>query len=180
MMFWCAEEFQEVIDRSKELGSFEDTPPSQLSYGLLTLSTDPEAGSKEASEFIARRLASSQNSPIGVLGIPIGAYVDLSYALSRQDLSLTTILEVLLPFLVPYSTAIRRCMKDQYHWKRLAFPFHPAEPDVLSVLFCVEAALREQKQSFSTFEILKSVPLFPVATDILYNAILERFDVIEH
>lgn len=178
MMFWCAQEMNEAIIRGREFGSLEEIDRTQLSYLLLTSTANPETWNAERHEAMIERLAGSQNSPIGVLGIQVGAYMDLSYALTRPEVSESSILESLLPFLLPYSTAVRRGMEDEYHWQRMAFPFHPAEPDVLSVLFCVEAALRQRQQG-SLLRMLESVPLFPVATNLLYNSILERFDSTE-
>jgi hypothetical protein len=178
MMFWCAQEMDQVIAGGMEFGSLEEIDRSQLAYLLLASTADRETWKGESREALTQHLAGSQNSPIGVLGIPIGAYVDLAYTLERQEPSESSILEALLPFVLPYSTAVRRCMEDEYHWQRMAFPFHPAEPDVLSVLFCVESALRRRQQS-SLLRILESIPLFPVATNLLYNSILERFDSTE-
>jgi hypothetical protein len=57
----------------------------------------------------------------------------------------------------------------------MAFPLHPAEPDVLGVLFCVEAVLRWRQQP-SLLRVLEGMPLGKVPTNLLYNAILERFE----
>lgn len=54
--------------------------------------------------------------------------------------------------------------------------FHPVEPDVLSVLFCVEAALLRRRQK-SLLERVNDLPLFAAATDTLYDALQERFSV---
>lgn len=174
MMFWCCREMEDVSVRAREFGSLEQIDRNQLSYLLLTSSAEGEALAKEKRETITARMAGSQNAPIGVMGMPVGAYADLAQTLARRELSTSMVLESLLPFLLTYSVAIRRCMEDEYHWQMLAFPFHPAEPDILGVLYCVEATLRRRQQG-SLLRILESVSLFPPATSILYSAISERF-----
>jgi len=174
MMFWCSRETNDVSARARDFGSLEGIDRNQLSYLLLSSGAEDEGRETEKWEAITMRMSGSQNAPIGVLGMPVGVYADLAHTLARRELSPSTVLEALLPFLLTYSTALRRCMEDEYHWRLLAFPFHPAEPDVLGVLYCVEATLRRRQQG-SLLRILESASLFPPATNLLYNAISERF-----
>jgi hypothetical protein len=174
MMFWCCREMDEVSAQAREFGSLERIDRNQLSYVLLSSGAEGEDREKGKMQAITSRMAGSHNAPIGVLGMPVGAYTDLAHALGRRELSTSKILEALLPFLITYSMTLRRCMEDEYHWQMLAFPFHPAEPDVLGVLYCVEATLRRRQQG-SLLRMLESVSLFPPATSILYSAISERF-----
>ena len=117
-------------------------------------------------------LNSASRWPIGILGLPVGAYLDLAVAVQRNTPS--SIEAAVLPFLVAYSSAVSRASADIFHWRMMAMPFHPAEPDILSVLFCVEDVLRQRERG-SLRDLLKTIPLFPNATNILYNAIGERF-----
>lgn len=176
LMFSCSEEdLGSLMASAHDFGFGEAIDRTQLSYLLLASAAGSEDRDRETFKRIGNQLASSQTAPIGVLGIPIGAYLDLANTLAFDEPAPQRISEMLLPFLVPYSTAIRRCMQDKYHWERMAFPFHPAEPDVLGVLFCVEAALRWRQQP-SLLRVLEGMPLGEVSTNLLYNAILERFE----
>jgi hypothetical protein len=176
MMFWCSEEIDSVVARGRDFGTLDGINRTQLPYLLLTTAAEgPEADPKRV-QSMGERLGAFQVSAIGILGIPAGAYIDLAQTLSGNQLSTFSIAETMIPFLVPYSTAIRRCMEDEYHWQRLAFPFHPAEPDILGVLFCIEGALRRRRQG-SVLELLKLIPLFPPAADLLYNAIEGRYSI---
>jgi hypothetical protein len=180
MMFSCSEEdLGSVMASAHDFGSGEGIDGTQLSYLLLASAAGGEDRDREICKRIGNGLSSSQTAPIGVLGIPIGAYLDLANTLAFDERAPQRMSEMLLPFLVPYSTAIRRCMQDRYHWERMAFPFHPAEPDVLGVLFCVEATLRWRQQP-SLLRLLEGMPLGEVPTNLLYNAILERFDGGQH
>ena len=176
MMFSCAEgNTGAILATVHDFGWGEGVDRMQLPYLLLGAAVGEEGRDREAFGIIRERLAPSQTAPIGVLGIPIGAYLDLGSTLAQGDASLQRWAEVLAPFLVTYSTAIRRCMDDTYHWERMAFPFHPAEPDVIGVLFCVEAALRKRQQP-SLLQLIAGMPLSEVAANLLYNVILERFE----
>jgi hypothetical protein len=180
MMFSCSEEdLGSVMASAHDFGSGEGIDRTQLSYLLLASAAGREDRDRQTFKRIGNGLVSSQTAPIGVLGIPIGAYLDLANTLAFDEPAPQRMSEMILPFLVPYSTAIRRCMQDRYHWERMAFPFHPAEPDVLGVLFCVEAALRWRQQP-SLLRVLEGIPLGEVPTDLLYNAILERFEGGQH
>jgi hypothetical protein len=180
MMFSCSEgDLGSVLASAHDFGGIDGIERTQLSYLLLASAAGREKRDRETFERINTVLAASQTAPIGVLGIPVGAYIDLANALVVDELSLPRMAETLLPFLVPYGTAIRRCMEDEYHWQRMAFPFHPAEPDILGVLFCVEATMRSRQQP-SLLRLLEGLPVGPVATNLLFNAIAERFDGRRH
>lgn len=175
MMFSCSGgDLEAVMAAAHEFGWAEGIEHTQLSYLLLASAAGRDDRDREIFKKIGFGLAASQTAPIGVLGIPVGAYLDLANALIHDQPSPEQMSEMLLPFLVPYSMAIRRCMEDRYHWERLAFPFHPAEPDILGVLFCVEATLRWRQQP-SLLRLIEGMPLGKVSTNLLYNAILERF-----
>jgi len=173
MMFSCSD--GSVRARAHDFGSVEGVERTQLAYLVLASATGwDDDRDHDVFKRISHGIESSHTAPIGVLGIPVGAYLDLASTLTNETPSPRQMIEVLLPFLFPYSVAIRRCMEDRYHWERLAFPFHPAEPDILGVLFCVEATLRRRKQG-SLLGVIRDVPLGEAATKLLYTAILERF-----
>lgn len=137
--------------------------PFQSIYTLLTYSigryegtiefADPEYMRSIWEDFEAYRAR-----PTGILGLPLGSYLDLigyfDEGLSRRGFSLE---ESLLPFVNAYNTAIRQTIQDRFHWRRLALPFHPAEPDIFGVLLLVQSALRSREWSLT--EILRSFPL---------------------
>jgi hypothetical protein len=175
MMFACATGIDN--DSDSLLGqsvSVDDIEWTQLPYAVLTQATVEKQPRQKEMRAARARLVGSQTSPVGVLGIPIGAYLDLAHVLESPEPPLRGLDEALLPFLGPYSIALRRCMQDEFHWQMMAFPFHPAEPDVLSVLFCVETALR-RRQRGSVLAVLERMPLFSVAMTIISNAVQERF-----
>ncbi|MFN0106105.1 MAG: hypothetical protein ACKV2U_28950 [Bryobacteraceae bacterium] len=143
---------------------------TQAAYLLLA----GAAGGREPRPGMLEELASARSSPIGILGLPVGAYVDLAVALERRGNGGRDVEAAALPFLAAYSSAMARTFADSYHWGMMILPFHPAEPDILSVLFCAESVLRSRREG-TLLDFLRAIPLFPPATDILYNAIAERF-----
>lgn len=145
---------------------------TQTAYLLLALA----AGGREMRPGVLEELDSASASPIGILGLPAGAYVDLAIALAaREGNGRKQIEAAVLPFLAAYSSAVALSYRDRLHWGMMILPFHPAEPDILSVMFFAEAVLRRQRGG-SLLDWLSEVPLPPVATKILLNAIAERFD----
>jgi hypothetical protein len=127
--------------------------PFQSIYTLLVYSMrgyegedefdDPEYMRSVWEDFEAYRAR-----PIGILGLPLGSYLDLTgyfdERLSRRGFSLA---ESLLPFVNAYNTAVRQTIQDRFHWRRLALPFHPAEPDIFGILLLVQSALRSRERS---------------------------------
>ena len=175
MMFCCA-----VDQVRKDLpdGLFRSELPeeldrTQLPYLALILAGSPGERNREQFDRTVHALEAFQKTPIGLLGISGGAWLDLAIAIARGD-EREMILQGLLPFLATYSTAIRRCAADEYHWKRLAFPFHPVEPDILSVVFHVESLLRRRKQD-SLLNILPDMHLDRLACRLLSHAIRDQF-----
>lgn len=175
MMFSCADgDLGSIMASTHDFGIAEGVERTQLSYLILATAAGPEDRDREAFGNVSQRILATQNAPVGVLGIPVGAYLDLANVLADRTASFGRFFEAFLPFLSAYSMAIRRCMENKFHWERLAFPFHPTEPDVLGVLFCVEATLLSRQQG-SVLEIVRNMPLGEVSMDLLYNAILDRF-----
>ncbi len=173
MMFWCAQDQDELLRADRALGVAEGLDRSQLAYTILTTATENERSDRERRYGLRGRIAGAETSPVGILGVPIGAYLDLADVLELPRINLDAVTAALLPFLASYSECVRRCMEDEYHWKLLAFPFHPAEPDILSVMLLVETTLR-QRSAGSLLDRLRVVPIFPAAATLLYNAVLEQ------
>jgi len=71
-------------------------------------------------------------SSVGMIGIPIASYLRLATAL-RESEAPEPVLSSLLPFLNAYDLAFETARSKAFHWRRLLMPFHPAEPDILSV-----------------------------------------------
>ncbi len=145
---------------------------TQLAYLLLARAASGERIVEEMLE----PLAGARGSPIGILGLPAGAYVRLALALGapqeeRQTAEFTAVRETLLPFIAAYGSAIAQARESDY-WDSLALPFHPADPDTLGVLFCVDDVLRSRFQR-SVIGMIESLPLSGIAAGILTNAIAE-------
>jgi len=89
-------------------------------------------------------LDASRASPIGILGVPLGAYLDLADSLSGSTDDLE---ETLVPFFNAYDIAVRQARTNTYQWRRAALPFHPVEPDVFSVFVLAHSALQRKERS---------------------------------
>jgi hypothetical protein len=111
-------------------------------------------------------LHASGSKPVGVLGLPVQAYLNLAAALSNHRAP--SLDEALMPFVSAYDDAIRRASLRSYHWKMMALPFHPAEPDILSVLTIVQTTLA--KTNRSVLSILDEFPLSRESRTILSDA----------
>src|SRR5271165_6030683 len=77
MMFWCSEEIDSVLARARDFGSLEGIDRRQLPYLFLSTAAGPPGEDPGRLELMQMRLAGSQVSSTGILGVPIGAYVDL-------------------------------------------------------------------------------------------------------
>lgn len=128
-------------------------------------------------ENIREKLGFYRNQPIGILGIPLGNYLDV-YDAIYQNLDLSnnnnlnnqiSLEEAVFPFLNSYNNAIRLARQNSYHWKRLAMPFHPAEPDIFSILLIIGTVMKRRQQSI--FSTIERIPL-QQQTNIFLNGIL--------
>jgi len=127
-------------------------------------------------EGIVADLIPSANSPVGILGLPVGAYLDLArsfYFDSANGNALERIAQAALPFLAAYSSAIARAHESD-QWDSLIFPFHPAEPDIVGVLCFVETALQHRFQRRAA-DLVEQIPLNPMARAILLSILEDRF-----
>lgn len=173
MMYGCAHSPNEVREFAH---GYEQRPrPSdrtQEVYDLLGTAATTFA----IPEGIVAELSPSANSPIGVLGLPVGAYLDLARSLyfdSADGYAWERIAQAALPFLSAYSSAIVRAHESDL-WDSLIFPFHPAEPDILSVLCFVETAVQRRFQRRAA-DFVEQIPLNPMAKAILLNILEDRF-----
>ena len=73
------------------------------------------------------------------------------------------------PIVAAYSAAIGRAREDRYHWKRLATPFHPVEPDVIGILLAASRALGAGKQSLA--RMLAAMPVSDDAGALLRGSL---------
>ncbi|HYX30045.1 MAG TPA: hypothetical protein VE863_16005 [Pyrinomonadaceae bacterium] len=135
-----------------ERGITESADPTEvfLLWGDQSLENRNEAGR-------IRHIAESlRTRRIGLLGLEVGIYLDLFDA-AVGDTSYTQLAESLLPVMSAYSLGVRQAHQDQYHWRKLAIPFHPAEPDILALLVALDRRLVIRKRSIASF--LKTIPL---------------------
>ncbi|MBT9317086.1 hypothetical protein [Leptothoe spongobia] len=189
------------IDYGQNLTNLDDTSyqvPPQAVYPLLFYSYSYQKEKKysyqkkktglssRSWDLIRENLETYRSYPIGVLGIQIGSYLDLADALRTQMKNNyskeNSIKECLLPFLESYNRAVKQTMKNRYHWKRLAVPFHPAEPDIFSVLLIVSEALvvnssysEKQKKRNTIFSLIESLPLASESHLILARVLEQCF-----
>jgi hypothetical protein len=118
----------------------------------------------------AERFEPKRSRGLGTLGLPLDAYLNLAQFTVRippeskvriRDDRFDSVYEeapqALAPFLTAYSDALTRAQRNQYHWQRLAMPFHPAEPDILSPLVMLRQPL--ETIEFSLDEALESLPM---------------------
>ena len=120
-------------------------------------SVDSEPHILESLQHILESLQPYRSFPMGILGIPLGAHLDLAAA-SQSDYS--TMTEVLSPIFNAYNIAVQTAKRDIFHWQRMAFPFHPAEPDIFSLVQLATA--RDSERRLYMREITDS---FPIADD---------------
>jgi hypothetical protein len=143
-------------------------------YAILAMaSTGPREGVSERNRRIRDELESVLNRSIGLLGIPVGTYLELSESLDTQAPSELVVGKALLPFITAYDSALRQAAKNRHHWRVLNMPFHPCEPDILAVLFLAETRLRRAKSS--VIGIATQIPLFWATRNIIEQALASRF-----
>lgn len=121
-------------------------------------------------ERIRNELESARPVPLGVLGLPVGAYLNLSTALLESE---TSIEEALLPFVTAYNSAILQASASLHHWRQMSLPLHPAEPDLLAVLVLTHVALQQRRRS--VIKILRQMPLSWQAVTVIKEFLRMRF-----
>lgn len=127
------------------------------------------------SEIIRRNLEAFRYHPIGLLGFPIGSYLDLVDSLDKDAaIRRVSFEEAALPFLEGYNSAMRQAIHNDYQWRRLSMPFHPAEPDVFAVLLTLDRAMQTSQRG-SVLDLVQSLPLASETKSFL-NGILLDYD----
>lgn len=148
---------------------------AQLAYMLLARAA---AGQRIVDEML-EPLTGMRSAPMGILGLPARAYLELAEALQRHERERAAndgemrIERAMLPFLAAYSSAVATARESDW-WDSMILPFHPADADTLGVVFCAEEVLR-QRYDATLLRVMERVPLGEIAGTILYNAIQEGF-----
>ena len=124
---------------------------------------------------VRRRLDGYRTERVGILGIRVGTYLDLFDSFdASEDRIRGVVANALLPIVATYSAAVRQAREDDYHWTRLATPFHPLEPDVIATLVAVGRALKVNNGSIA--EVLAAMPIAKEALLLLRGG-LQQYDV---
>jgi hypothetical protein len=127
--------FDDSTPLTRHSQGFEDLPHQRV-YDLVAAAIVP--GMRDEAFSAARNFSLPRSIPLGVLGIPLGDFVDLATALATGE----GVRQAVTPFLQTYNRAIERAAANTHQWDHLAMAFHPAEPDIVSVLHCVRASRR--------------------------------------
>jgi hypothetical protein len=88
--------------------------------------------------------------PLGLMGLPIATYLALAGAMEEES-DPRDVQYYLSPFLNAYEVAVATARLKKYHWSRLLMPFHPVEPDVLSVLSVANNWFKRHKLKLTDF-----------------------------
>jgi len=121
---------------------------------------------------VAGELNAFSTTPLGGMGIATASYVTLAAAI-EANASPQDVQYLLLPFLNAYEVAVNTARSKAYHWRRLLMPFHPVEPDVLSVLCVANVWFKRRQQVLTDFIRERTESRF--ASRLLSDA-LERLD----
>lgn len=161
-------------------GHYPSERSNQLAYPLLVESvteaerqqvSTPEARSRRLRQ-VAIELSAFSTMPVGMMGIPMASYLNLARSIEMgaapQDVQY-----FLLPFLNAYEVAVVTARSKTYHWRRLLMPFHPIEPDILSVLCVADVWLKHRKHGLAGF--IRERTESRIASRLLSDA-LERLE----
>lgn len=158
----------------------ENIRPDMI-YLLVAQAMSPhkiDQGERRLSRIIRDNLEPFRSHPIGLLGFPISSYLDLVDSLDKDtDNRPVGFEEAALPFVEGYNSAVRQAIHNEYHWRRLSMPFHPAEPDVFAVLLLLDRAMKTSQKG----NILGMVESLPLAREskMFLTGILEDYDQAE-
>lgn len=110
---------------------------------------------------------------MGMLGLSVGFYLELfdSLMLGQKGLEEVTVKRAVMPLLALYTSVIARSKNDGYHWKRLATPFHPAEPDVMAVLMSMGRSLDQKGVSLQ--RVVADLPISGDALRLIRGTLLQ-------
>jgi hypothetical protein len=92
------------------------------------------------------RFDSMRSVRVGILGTPVSSYLDLFDAMVRRDRQ--QLREALFPFVAGYNDVFVRAIGNSFHWSLQAMPFHPLEPEVLSLLVAVSRSAGDEVVEF--------------------------------
>lgn len=153
-------------------------PPTQIEYvefwPIAQFRADIGQGQVREDSYAAGELREElegyRGHPFGVLGLPVGSYLDLIDALLDREASPDVLARAILPFVASYDTAIRQARAHRYHWERLALPLHPLEPDIMGSLMIVSAA-RQYREIPALDDLLGGLPLDPISQRLLAEAL---------
>jgi hypothetical protein len=134
-------------------------------------SREPNQG-ESVRQRIESELEAAAASPTGILGISVIHYLNLSRTL-RYEPKEGPILENLFPFIAIYDLAIRTAKTKRTHWRNFRLPFHPVEPDILSVVSLANDVLSAQKISLS--RLLDDYPISSDSRNLLQGALRARY-----
>jgi hypothetical protein len=127
----------------------------------------------DENDFTRKRLDEFRGKRIGVLPMPVEKYLDLydtlKKVISRNRDSKKELQTVILPFVETFCSAFMRARKDLYHWKMLATPFHPVEPDTLGLLVMADAVLRPR--DYLVKKIIRRLPVPAEPCKVLCSAL---------
>lgn len=166
MMWALARNFESASESSERSvrefiaseGRYPSDQSGQLTFPLLVegASEAPEQGDDVARSRqerflrVATELKAFSTTPLGIMGIPIENYLSLATSMEQNADPHETEYH-LLPFLNAYEAAITTARSKAYHWRRLLMPFHPVEPDILSVLSVANAWFRRREIALTDF-----------------------------
>ncbi len=142
------------------------------SSGHLRESAGPQS---ERIGVFRRRLDAYRTESVGLLGMPVVAYLDLFDALvyAPDDIAADAVAKASFPIVAAYAAAVRRARQDHYHWIRLATPFHPLEPDVIGMFLVTSRSLKSKNHSLA--RIFSGMPIADDALGLLRDS-LRQYD----
>lgn len=144
------------------------SPQSVYSY-LLMQATALKFQAPDRIQRWRYHLDDLRGTRLGIFAFPIDLYLDLIDALQvaegESHTYVARLRRALLPFFETYSQALSRAKRDQFHWKRLIMPFHPVEPDIISVAVITARAVTRRRLTPSS--LLEGMPLSHEAYDVL-------------
>jgi hypothetical protein len=169
-----------VVEFIASEGRYPSEQSGQMAYPLLVESVvdleeqpadDPQAR-RGRFRRVTSELSALSTTPLGMMGIPIASYLGLAASL-EENVDPHEAEYHLLPFLNAYEVAITTARSKTYHWQRLLMPFHPAEPDILSVLSVANGWFKRRKIALTDFVRERTDNRF--ASKVL-SAALEQID----
>jgi hypothetical protein len=142
-----------VGDFIRSEGRYPSDQSGQLAFALLVqgvreaaTSVSDNSSSRQGFRTVSSELSAFSTTPLGILGIPIESYVSLAVSMEGNASPEETEYH-LSPFLNAFEVAITTARSKAYHWRRLLMPFHPVEPDILSVFTVANAWFKHRDRS---------------------------------